>query len=234
MPPAGSQPRRCRPRAAVSSPRMTSVDPTASRSRLERPGAHARDQHDRQVRHRRERVPLEPRRQLVDAGRCGHVLDAAQAERRREHAGGDHDRRPARHRQRLAFGEDAGHEAPQRRFQPLRRAVARRVARADGGLRFGDDLFALHQPDAGVGGLAFEQDDAVRSEGMSSEIVLQRELHLTRALAVLVTRPPAAVSMVVFGALKLGVLVRLKTSARNWSRCVPIRNCLNSEKSSVL
>ena len=37
-----------------------------------------------------------------------------------------------------------------------------------------------------------------------------------------------------FPALKLGVLVTLNASARNCRRWVPILNCLNSEKSSVL
>jgi hypothetical protein len=47
-------------------------------------------------------------------------------------------------------------------------------------------------------------------------------------LSVLVTRPAVAVSIAVLGALKLGVFVRLKHSARN-SSLSP--NRLNSEKS---
>ena len=88
MPPAGSQPRRCRPSAAVSSPRSRRSS-RRRRARPERARAHAGDQHHRQIRDRRN-GGARPRRQLVDAGRRRHVLDAAQAERRRQHAGGDH------------------------------------------------------------------------------------------------------------------------------------------------
>ena len=37
MPPAGSQSSRCRPSAMISSPRMTSVEPTRSRSQVSGP-----------------------------------------------------------------------------------------------------------------------------------------------------------------------------------------------------
>src|SRR4051794_35647009 len=47
-------------------------------------------------------------------------------------------------------------------------------------------------------------------------------------------RPTVAVSRVEFGAAKLGVFGRLKTSKRNCSLdCSEIWNCLNTEKSTV-
>jgi len=49
-------------------------------------------------------------------------------------------------------------------------------------------------------------------------------------LAVLVTRPPAAVSIAVLGALKLGVLVTLIASARSCRRCVPMRKLLEERE----
>src|SRR5215510_12077133 len=54
-------------------------------------------------------------------------------------------------------------------------------------------------------------------------------------LAVLVTRPPEAVSIAVFGMLKLGVFVTLKASARNCNLLPSVtRNCLKIEKSNDL
>ena len=64
------------------------------------------------------------------AGTCSI---AAQAERRGEHARGDDHRGTAGHGQRLALAAHAAHEVVERRLEPLRRAVARRVAGADAG-----------------------------------------------------------------------------------------------------
>ena len=186
MPPTGSQPRRWSPIAAVSSPRMTSVPPTVSRAAWSGP----------------ERTPgIRTTGRLVTEG---NVCRSSRAASSLAPAGAGTCATPRKPSDEVSIPaatttlgrHGTGSASPSART-PLTRprsAASRRcgyssraVSRAPTVvLRFRHDLLALNQPDAGVGGLALEQDGRCPDSSPWfpwspwSEIVFQGELHLPR------------------------------------------------------
>ena len=119
--------------------------------------AHARDDPDPAIEQGRPRPRAEEQaREVVDAGRCVQVRHVTKAERRPDHAAGDHRKSSRPLTRPLDVFDDLGERA----LQPRVRAIASRVANADCRPALREHLVVGHQPGAAMRRPDIEGDEA--------------------------------------------------------------------------